>query len=105
MKKFIVSLFSNHFGIVLVALNVCYFASIGFRPFIPSGQYLLYLNSPSGILTTLSVLIIRIFSPGLSFSVEMNIGNTLFVIFMIFQWLFIAWIAKTIARKFRPAEF
>jgi hypothetical protein len=104
MKKFIVNLFSNRFGIVLATLNVCYFAGIEFSPFGPPGTYFLYINLPAAILTSLSVLTVRIFSSKLSVANEMILGNTLFTFLIIMQWLFIAWIAKIIAQKLRPKE-
>jgi hypothetical protein len=101
MKKFIFNLFLNRFGIVLATFNLCWFASNGFRPFVPSGDYLLFLNFPAAILTSLSVLVSGIFLPKLSFSAEMLVGNTVFAILMVFQWLFIALIAQKLAVKFQ----
>lgn len=105
MKKFIVKLFSNRFGIILATLNLCYFVSKGNALFYhPSGKYFLCANLPAVISTGLSVEFIRIFLPNISPAAEMTLGNTLFVVFIVFQWLFIAWLARTIAQKLRQTN-
>ncbi|MEP6902857.1 MAG: hypothetical protein ABJA66_13980 [Actinomycetota bacterium] len=105
MKKFIVNLFSNRFGIVLATLNVCYFASKGSgitnQLF---GQIFVCAHFPAAISALLSLGIVKIFLHKLSYPTEMNIANTFFAFFIVAQWLFITWIAKTIAQKLRPKE-
>ena len=105
MRKFIVNLFSNHFGIFLATLNVCYFVSKGSCVTDnPVGKIFVCAHFPAAISAILSGEFIKIFFHELSFSTEMNIVNIFFALFIALQWLFIAWIAKTIARKFRPVE-
>jgi hypothetical protein len=105
MKKFIVSLFSNRFGIVLATLNVCCFVSKGkFLLEYPLDINLYCFNLPAVISTLLSLEIVKIFQHKLSFTAETSLANAFFVFFIVLQWLFIAWSAKTIARKFRRAE-
>jgi hypothetical protein len=105
MKKFIVSLFSNHFGIVLAGLNVCYFVSKGNRVTDNIfGKLFLCLNFPAAISALLAREFVKIFAHDLSFAEQMTVADIFFAVFIAGQWLFIAWIARTLARKFRPAE-
>ena len=105
MKKFIVRLFSNHFGIVLAVFNVCFFVSKGSAVTDSLfGKMFVCANIPAGISAILSAQIIKIFLHPLSLQTEMNIVNTFFAFFIIAQWLFIAHFAKKIADKFRPNE-
>ena len=105
MKKFIVNLFLNRFGIVLAALNVCYFAGNGIVPFQPSGMIFFCMNLPAAFATICSLGFVRLLLSEASFSRLMISVDLFFAFFTVLQWLFIAWIAKTIARKLRPAEF
>lgn len=96
MKKFIVNLFSNHFGIILVAINLCYFASKGQSLLnYPSGVWFMCANLPAGIATSLSVKFIEIFL----LTPATILVNAILVFFITMQWLFIAWFAKLIAGK------
>jgi hypothetical protein len=105
MKKFIVNLLSNRFGIILATLNVCYFMSKGNnftdKPF---GKIFLCANFPAALPATLSVEFINIFVHNLSDPAKMILANAFFIPFCIIQWLFIAWFARTIAQKIRPTE-
>jgi hypothetical protein len=103
MKKFIVSLFSNRFGIVLAALNLCYFASKidNFNAYL-FGKLFVLLHFPAVAATILSVEFVRIFVHKISPSAEATLANTFLGAFIVLQWLFITWIAKTLAQKFRP---
>lgn len=105
MKKFIVSLFSNRFGIVLATVNVCYFASRvhNFRPQ-PLDMPFACANSPAIIATVFFVDFLNIFIPKLSFQTKEIIGIIFAGAFVTLQWLFIAWIAKTLAAKLRPKK-
>jgi hypothetical protein len=100
MKKFIGSLFSNRFGIVLAALNVCYFVSKGSdvtnNLF---GKIFVCMNFPAAISALLAREFVEIFSHNLSFAAEMTVANIFFAFFIAGQWLFIAWIAKTLGAK------
>ena len=104
MKKFIVDLFSNRFGIVLAALNVCYFAGVGFVVLQPSGQIFFCMNLPAAFSTVFSLKLVNLLMPGCFFTLRTGLGDLLFTFFIVLQWLFIAWIAQTAARKLRRAE-
>ncbi len=105
MKKFIVQLFSNRFGIVLATLNVCYLASKGndfmARPF---GKLFVCTNFPAAVSAIFSLEFLEIFIDKIPSPAITVLGNTFFTFFIILQWLFIAWIARTIAQKFRSKE-
>jgi len=100
MKKIIVQLVTNRFGIVLVALNLCYFVSknndLVRQPF---GKLFLCANFPAAISSLLSVEIVKFFLHNLSFPRELAYANFFFVFFCASQWLFIAWVAKALAAK------
>ena len=108
MKKFIVNLFSNRFGIVLAALNACYFiykTPVLFdfpRTFF--SKLFLSLNSPALIATGILHEILREFIPKLSYEMQYRVSSAIIGFFIVLQWLFIAWIAKTLAQKFRPTQ-
>lgn len=105
MKKFIVQLVSNRLGIFLAALNICYFVSENSNFFrAPFGKIFLSANTPAGITALLSVEVIKLFAHNIDSPEQMALTNVLFFFFCIVQWLFIAWIAKTLAAKFRPKE-
>jgi len=108
MKKFIVNLFSNRFGIVLAALNACYFVYKipGLFDFPRSffARLFVSLNAPALIATGISHEILSELLPKLTHETQYKVSLTLIGIFIVLQWLFIAWIAKTLAQKFRPAE-
>jgi hypothetical protein len=100
MKKFIVNLFSNHFGIFLAALNACYFVSKGsYVTGNAFGKVFVCMNSPAAISALLSVEFIKIFSHELSYPTQSAMAHFFFTFFIVLQWLFIAWIAKTAAAK------
>jgi len=109
MKKFIVNLFSNRFGIVLATLNVCYFAikssNMAGVPHTFLGRVFISLNLPAFIFTRLGYEIFNAAFAEIHYSAQMSLKLGLFTFFVILQWLFIVWIAKTLARKFRPKEF
>lgn len=106
MKKFNASLFSNRFGIVLAALNVCYFASQGNHVTCsPIGKIFVSMNFPAALSALFSRELIGIFARPLSIAAKTQIANIFFAFFIVLQWLFIAWLARTIAGKFRPKEF
>lgn len=106
MRKFIVNLLSNHFGIILAALNVCFFMSkndvLIKQPF---GKLFLCANFPAAISALLSVEFVKIFAHRLAFSTENLLGTTFFVFFCIAQWLLVAYVAKTLAAKIRRPKF
>lgn len=101
MKKFIVNLLSNRFGIVLATLNVCYFVSKENVINNLFGKLFVGANIPAAISALLSVEFIKIFSHDLPFPVRRSLADTFFTFFIVLQWLFIAWIAKTLAAKIR----
>ncbi len=105
MKKFIVNLFSNHFGIVLATLNVCYLASrVSNLQLKPLDIPFMCANIPALLLIMVPEQFLRIFAFGLSFQSKKFLIMSFAGIFVVLQWLFIAWIAKTLAQKFRPTE-
>ncbi len=105
MKKFIVDLFSNRFGIVLAGLNLCYFAGKSMATMHqPFGTIFGCANFPAAISSLLSVEFIKIFAHTISFTTEIMLAKTFFAVFIALQWLFIAWISRTLARKLRPRE-
>lgn len=105
MRKFIVDLFSNRFGIVLAAINLCYLASKwNVLLYHPSGKLFLCANLPAGISSFLSVEFTKIFWHRIPLATEAYLANIFLAFFIVLQWLFIAWIARTIAGKFRPKE-
>ena len=109
MKKFVGSLFSNRFGIVLAAINLCYLAGrgIGLFDFLrtPSAKYFLSLNFPSLIAAGLSLRAAQIFLPEISFEAQTGLKIGLFAFFIVIQWLSIGWLTKTLAEKLRKFSF
>ncbi len=105
MRKFIVCLFSNRFGIILAALNVCYLVSRG-EVFAHNalGKFFVLANAPAVSLTVLSLEFVTLFTGRNSPLTEYLIGNAFFVFFIVLQWLAIAWLAQTLARKIRPTK-
>jgi hypothetical protein len=108
MKKFVVNLFSYRFGIVLAAINLCYFASKGFGLFDflrnPSAKYFLSLNFPAAMFAGLSYRVTHIIFPEIPFAAQTSLKGILFAGFIVIQWLFIGWLTKTLAEKFRSKE-
>jgi hypothetical protein len=105
MKKFIVDLFSNRLGIALAALNLCCFAAVGFSFFgfmrNSPGKYFLALHLPALAAAAVSFEIVRPFAPDLAYAAQMNVKGGFFAVFLVAQWLLIAWVAKTLAGKLR----
>lgn len=121
-ESFVKSLLTNRLGITLAALNLCLLASRSFVQFAFSPQasaecfywnkslfYLpaittnltetfIILNLPAFMLAQIpTFLIINIFGKFCAVT-EMQIGIGFFALFITLQWLFIAWLAKTLAR-------
>jgi hypothetical protein len=106
MRKVITELFTNRFGIVLAALNLCFFASrINNFNAPPIGKLFVYMNFPAIGSTILSLNFIKTFVYQFSPWAEVNLGNVLFASFIILQWLFIALFAKTLARRLQGSKF
>jgi hypothetical protein len=106
MKKFIVQLFSNRFGIILAALNVCYLVSCG-EVFAHNalGKFFLSINVPSICATVLSLEFLTLFTGRKSPFTEYVMGNALFVFYIVLQWLFIAWFSYALAAKIRQTAW
>lgn len=124
MKTFIKELFANRLGIVLAALNVCYFASRNFINYDFSHGYgkACWFNNHFnivGLKMQYSEIIFSLNSPAILFSlISTDLMQTIFPytcgfelakihivftgFFTVLQWLFIGWTAKTIARTIRP---
>ena len=110
MRKFIAILFSNRFGIVLATLNVCYLAKVIFaKPLIVpslSEKIFLSINAPGLFFSYLPASFAHEFFPLLDETqIKLQVAFVVITFFMVLQWLFIAWIARTIAQKLRPKEF
>ena len=108
MKKFIMSLVTNRLGIILATLNLCFFASksnaVQALDRIPLGRFFLVLNLPSLICAGFSSEIVISIYTGLTDSSQKKIGIFFATFFMILQWLFIGWLAKSIAGKLTRAK-
>lgn len=102
MKEFIKNLVSNRFGIILATLNVCYFVSHNrgaIRLLANYDELMISLNSPAALLTLIPVIIIKIlFQMSYQFAFD-QFGLVTFLFFVTLQWLFIGYLAKTVARK------
>lgn len=107
MNKFIGfagDLLGNRPGIVLAASNLCYFAWNGFGSFrllAPSifDKMMFCQNSPAVILTIASSEFFGfLFSKS---SAHYPFRLSVFLFFVTLQWLFIGWLAKTLAPLFR----
>jgi hypothetical protein len=109
MKKFIVNLFSYRFGIVLAAINLCYFAGKGIGLFNffrnPSAKYFLSLNFPALIVAHLSFEIAHNILPEISFEAQTDLKVSFFAFFIVVQWLLIGWLTKIFAEKLRKVTF
>jgi hypothetical protein len=105
MRNFIVNLFSNRFGIILAAVNLCYFANKA-RIFSnhPLDIVFACANIPAWGATFLSIEFVGLLGPEISFSPKSLLIPMFAGLFVTLQWLFIAWIAQTLAQKFRPKE-
>lgn len=102
MRNFIKGMLTNRFGIVLATLNVCYFVSHSpgaIRLLFDFDKLMISLNTPAALLTLIPITVIKIlFQMPYKFAFD-QFGLVTFLFFVILQWLFIGWAAKTIARK------
>lgn len=121
MRKFIGNLFSNRFGIILATLNVCYFVSrtyfhrflehthgvncVVIREFFifPLNNdihgLMLFQNLPAIVFTLIPDALMKTLFPNLCVFTQTKFQMIFFSSFMILQWLFIAWFARTLAGK------
>jgi hypothetical protein len=130
MKNLVVGLLTNRFGIVLAALNVCYFVSRGFvrnvfehihgekyvfeqiivekRFFsdhfilsLPAMRFTVMelINVPALLLSLFSSKFINLFFSAECFFTRAKFEIAFILFFVTLQWLFIGWLAKTIALK------
>lgn len=104
LTNFAKGLLTNRFGIVLATLNVCYFAAKGFgniivHPLSNFDKILIIQNLPAAAFSFISLTVIKfLFTASDRFwSYRFMFLITLF--FVALQWLFIGWLAKTVARK------
>lgn len=104
MKNFVKGLLTNRFGIVLAALNVCYFLSVNFpKANYPSNNFgitMLILNFPAAILTYVPLGIIKFLFSVSEILLYRQLVSVIYLFFVTFQWLFISWLANKIAQKF-----
>ncbi len=127
MKKFVVNLFSNRFGIFLATVNVCYFLlrpyfqrvfehNHGESCFVFKGFFLfpvnltnvddlmILQNLPATILSFFPRFLINDLTPGFCVYTQIKFHFIFFASFIVIQWLFIGWLAKTLAAKISPPE-
>ena len=124
MRKFIADLMTNHFGIVLAALNVCYLVSRKFASYAFShgngGECVFYknnafltakshfadamfnINSPAAFASLIQGKFTQLVFSDFCFFTHAKLQIVFLALFITFQWLFIGWTAKTIARAIRP---
>lgn len=122
MKNFVVGLLSNRFGIVLAALNVCYFVSTNMIHVVAehnhgegkcvifyagiltrltrgSAELMMNINSPALILSFFPSKFMQIAFHDLCFFTQAKFQIVFILFFVTFQWLFIAHLARLIAGK------
>ena len=103
MKKFVLELFTNRFGIVLAALNLCYLAGHGLvQARRPSEALFLCLNAPAALSTSVAVFAANGFLPPAlipSGASALSAVAVLYGVSMVFQWLFIAWASRKLAAR------
>jgi hypothetical protein len=126
MKNFVKGLVTNRFGIILAALNVCYFISrkLVFCAFssncentsilfnktvfywmnVYSHKIMLNINAPAMMAASIfSDDCIKILAD-FSALTQARFQIVFLIFFITFQWLFIGWAAKTIAQKIQSAQ-
>jgi hypothetical protein len=123
MRNFVKGLVTNRFGIVLAALNVCYFVSKKFVPFIFShgnedncifynhqmffwlkthyAEIILEINSVAILASMIPSKFMQIIFPEFCSFTQARFQIVFLIFFITLQWLFIGWAAKTIAQKIR----
>jgi hypothetical protein len=123
MKKFIKDLFSNRFGIILATLNVCFFVSdkVISRVFehihgescvffgksrilsplmnLKISDIILFQNFPAQVFSLFSSECMQKLFPGHCAYTHIKFEIFFLIFFVVLQWLFIVWLAKTIAEK------
>ena len=126
MRKFIVNLMTNRFGIVLAALNVCYFISRNLTGYIFSHgdgdrcvfvkylvvkgmkfqcpEFMLSINLPALTASVIQGDLTQSFFSDFCVYTQAKFQIIFLAFFITFQWLFIGWTAKTIARAVRPSH-
>ena len=126
MKEFAKDLMTNRFGIILATLNVCYLVSRKFVYFVFShsngeecvifkhqvvswmklhyAETILSINSPAALASLIQGKFTHAVFPDFCSYTHAKFQIIFLVFFIIFQWLFIGWAAKTIARAIRPNQ-
>jgi hypothetical protein len=105
MKNFLINLLSNRFGIALATTNVVYFlikmpVTEPFpRPLL--GKLFLAINAPALILSRLADETVLHFFTGMSYESQFQLAIFSITIFVVIQWLFVAWAARQLAVKLR----
>ena len=124
MKSFVKGLVTNRFGIILAALNVCYFVSRKFVICAFSDRYddnsiffeksvfywidvysakiMLNINAPAMIASAIFDVCIKILAD-FSALTQARFLIVFLIYFITFQWLFIGCAAKTIAQKIQSS--
>jgi|SRR5215213_4686724 len=105
LVNFAKSLLTNRPGIVLAALNLCYFAASGFLKgdFSMSNfdKIMLSQNAPAIVLSFIPHQLIHFLFTNLDWFTLRYLTFAFLLFFVTLQWLFIAWTAKMIAGKFK----
>ncbi|HEX8368690.1 MAG TPA: hypothetical protein VF604_09125 [Pyrinomonadaceae bacterium] len=103
LVSFAKNLLTNRFGIVLAALNLCYFVSGNFigGHFSLSNfdKIMLSQNAPAIVLSFAPNRLIHFLFPELDWLSLSQITLIFILSFVALQWLFIGWTSKMIARK------
>jgi hypothetical protein len=104
-RQFAFDLLTNRTGIFLATINVCFFVSRDFdAPHLRFGFFenlMLIQNVPAMILTRAIYEILEVIFPAILGARNMSVIAPLFIFFIVFQWLFVAWLAKSAARMLR----
>lgn len=104
-KSFVFGLLTNRLGIFLATINVCYFVSVLFsKPaYLMNGleKIMLVQNFPALILAmAFSKIIEFLFFDAHQF-ISLGFIYLICTFFITFQWLFVGWLTKTLARVIR----
>jgi len=126
MKKIVLELLTNRFGIVLAAINLCYLVSqkfvhyaflnglfceslyyrqnIFFRMKEHFSEIMFDINLPAVLAYSVQEKLIQTVFPDFCFFTNAKFQIVFLIFFITMQWLLIGWTAKTIARAVRPNQ-
>ncbi|HEX8287750.1 MAG TPA: hypothetical protein VF556_07145 [Pyrinomonadaceae bacterium] len=125
MRKFVVDLMTNRFGIVLAALNVCYLVSRKFVHYAFShgsdecfyfknsiffwiksnyAEIMFNINLPAALASLIQSKLTQTIFSDFCFFTDAKIQIVFLAVFITLQWLFIGWMAKTLASAIQPKQ-